>query len=347
MKTNVETISTLEKVRFSQEPAKKWKAILNKKISQENLFWYLIYIGCTVLSTSLYFKITFQSEIASFQQLTDFTAQKPFQYRVLLPLIVHLIDLIIPIKVAWAYAIVIAIFTFALLLIFRKFLSFFIPTRLSNFYTLAIFYPIFWNYYILTRDIFPSDIPAILFFTLGLVFLYQKKWKLFYLVFILGCINRETTCFLILAYLLIYWDKSKPRNLFINISGLAIIWVVIKLILSIAFAANGGDNLLTFQLWNNIKYLSTMPGLLLKVDIYTISRFWVFGFIWVLIPFNWKSQPGFIKRLLFMAVPFILAMSVPGILWEFRVYSELIPVITAAAVISLYHTTSHIESKAL
>jgi hypothetical protein len=44
------------------------------------------------------------------------------------------------------------------------------------------------------------DMPSLFLFMLGLLLLYEKKWWLYYPVFILATLNRETSCFLTLIY---------------------------------------------------------------------------------------------------------------------------------------------------
>ena len=40
------------------------------------------------------------------------------------------------------------------------------------------------------------DFPQLLLFTLGLGFLYQRKWAWFYAVYVLACLNKETSVLL-------------------------------------------------------------------------------------------------------------------------------------------------------
>ena len=62
----------------------------------------------------------------------------------------------------------------------------------------------------------------------------------------------------------------------------------------------------------------------------------LFGGIWIVIPIYWSKQPDFFKRLFFTVVPFVAGMSIVGLLYEARIYSELVPVISALSVYCLH-----------
>ena len=115
-------------------------------------------------------------------------AQKPWQYRILVPSIVNgLTALNLPVHFSrWGWARMIELVSMVLATYaFRHYLDLFLKDRrvtsiLAFFIFLILpfqfFYPrpYYANYWF--------DTPAILFFTLGLTFLYQRKWALYYVL---------------------------------------------------------------------------------------------------------------------------------------------------------------------
>ena len=61
--------------------------------------------------------------------------------------------------------------------------------------------PVNYNFYYIW------DIPAAVFFTLGLYLIYRNKTLLFLAVYALASLNRETFAFLTVVYLLANWHR--------------------------------------------------------------------------------------------------------------------------------------------
>jgi len=60
-----------------------------------------------------------------------------------------------------------------------------------------------------------------------------------------------------------------------------------------------------------------------------------FGGLWLLVPLLWKALPSDLQRLLLVTLPFMLGMSIVGLLYEVRIYSELVPLVCSACSVSL------------
>lgn len=159
------------------------------------------------------------------------------------------------------------------------------------------------------------------------LFAVRKKWLLFYPVFILGTLNRETTCFLGVIYLVTAFGREKPGKIVLHVLVLAAIWLTIKGCLSRIFAQNPGS-LFLFLLVDNFQYLSR-PGNVLSV----LSSF---GFLWILVLLCFRRIfDRFIRRSQVVALPFFVGMLLVGALVEIRVFGELIPLVLAAVLLIL------------
>ncbi len=296
------------------------------------MLWGL-YAACALLFTGLYVKTTGVYAATNLTLLTHFHAWVPFQYRLLLPVIVNGLARVLPVKLAYLYDLLTLGFTFGLFLVFARFLRFFLPPGFSKLATLGLMYPMLWNYGILGRYYYPPDVPSVFFFVAGLVCLLERRWAWYYPVFVLATLNRETSIFLTLAYLFTSLGRESLRRMAPHLLIQLVIWGAIKIVLKHVFAHNPGE-LMENHLAGNLALFSGHQSLSqtrhgLKVVI-------ICGMVWLLIPFAWRQQPLFLKRLLWVTVPFLLGMSVVGVLNESRLYNELIPILTAPALFSLY-----------
>ncbi len=82
------------------------------------------------------------------------------------------------------------------------------------FWPLFILLPVSWNYFVLNSIYHAYDIPSLMFYLLGICLFLKERYFLFYLIFILGTFNRESTCFITISLLLILstFNGSSIRN---------------------------------------------------------------------------------------------------------------------------------------
>ena len=125
----------------------------------------------------------------------------PFQYRALVPWIVgwaarHVLPLPgIGTPQGLAFVIEIAS-TFALLVAFRYYLGFFFRgAALGTLLAFSLVLVLPFNYLLPLHYPFrlAYDIPSVLVFTLGLILIYRRSWLWYYILFVVGTFNRETT----------------------------------------------------------------------------------------------------------------------------------------------------------
>ena len=308
----------------------------------------LFYIVCFV--ASLYFgylrlKLNLQYEHAGLIDLINNRASTPFQYRVLIPWLISCINEALlltghtypPFQIAY-YIEVFA--TFFLILMFRRFLLFLINNeRLSMLLTFCLFYVLTFNYLLprSNRFWYPSDIPSILFFTLGLLFLYRGQWLHYYIVFIAGCLNRETICFLTLVFLFVSIGKTPLRFIVYHCVIQFSIWVIIKIFLNRLYMSNPGAGLFESHIVHNIRHILNPSNYAALLS--------AFGFLWIPgILYYKRISSYFLRRSLLVAIPFFLCMFYVGNIYELRIYGELVPLIAAAFALILKDTVEMKDS---
>ena len=190
---------------------------------------------------------------------------------------------------------------------------------------------------------YPFDIPALCFFTAGLLFLKQRRMSAFYLIFVFGTLNRETTILLtgILVIIVLRrvitlhkWDSFPPvaRQTGLSVpwqTGMVIfhiiiqilIWLVIKIFLWYIFQGDLASIRFhdTPLICYNLRHLTNLTTLV-----------WVgssFCFLWLPVVSNISKikDPIIYNGIIVFIIYFIVLLFV-GIVYELRIYGEFIPV---------------------
>lgn len=287
----------------------------------------LLYVFGAAGFTFLYWQPPFNSPGISLADLTAFRGATPYQYRVLMPLLASILSLLMPFSIPFLYAALTFAFTFGLLYVWRLYLQNYLPLK-ADFYALALLYPLIWNYVVVSGIRYPWDIPAILFFVWGLVAIQRAQWRLYYFVFFLACLNRETSCFLILAFVLLNAKRHSVAWITGNTLGQLTLWLAIKILLTHFFQQNAGEKVFENHVVSNLHFV-------VKILREPRDSFdWIFlTFGWMLLPivFGWRVLPVDLKRLLGIAPPFVIGMLFAGDFGQARIHNELVPVLLAPA----------------
>jgi hypothetical protein len=167
------------------------------------------------------------------------------------------------------------------------------------------------------------DFTLLFLFTLGLWLMATQHWSAYLLVFVLGALNKETTIFLTLVFLIYYWPRM-PRARWVSLASIQVAtWVLIQAILHYHFRNNPGGALewhFDDQVATYANLASTRPGLLMA---------WIasLALICVLVLHNWRKKPSF-PRTALTILPFFLFLFV---FWayplEIRDLYEALPIL--------------------
>jgi hypothetical protein len=284
-------------------------------------------------------------------------ASKPFVYRVLLPATVRVLSAPVPQtlrntisnkiedsislnkffkKLKWGKELAVE-YSFAMLIMFLSLWGFSIAVR----YLFILFYntsswfadsisvlallglPTMFQY-----TSFIYDFPLLLLYTLGLIFLYKQDWIKFLIIFLVGCINKETTILLTLVFF-IYYKSGLEKELFnkLLIAQFAI-FILVKSLLYFVFTNNPGTFIEFHLIDHNLR-------LLIGYDLTLAAA--VLGLI-LLIFYKWNEKPNFLKTSLWMFIPLVVLTLFLGYLDELRDYYEVYP----AVIIFIAHSIARI-----
>jgi hypothetical protein len=314
---------------------------LINRFKQIPLIVHAVYFLLAATVSFIYFQkvispFDFSSPL-SIYGVASFDTFKPYQFRLLVPLIFKLLSPVsfIPVKALFlAYCCVIIY----LLLIIYYFVicEYFKNTSLNFFLAPIILYPIIWNFVLLNETFLFYDFTAILLFTLGLYFVIKDNFKGLLIIFIIALFNKESAVYLIFCYLLFNYRFIFKSKIIINTIILGVIFIVYKVLLSYIFRNNPGGNF-EIGLYGNIEIIKNLPvnRIYAKNVILNFGLIYVFAIL-LFISGRWKSFNH--RNLLYInlvIIPYLLIGIYTIYFSEVRVYTEIVPLVSTLFLIYL------------
>ena len=314
---------------------------LKTRLTRESVFFLL----AGLLSLYIVMLVDDMNAVCKLCRIKDLhqgTAHKPFQYRMLVPLLLQLLSGWTGIR---AVSLLFALntgFLYIYILLYRYFLSFFFENRrITGYLALCIFYILIFHN-LLVRELplrYPWDMSSMLFFLLGIIAVYRRHWVLYYAVFIIGTFNKETTCFLPILYFYAYWGRDTWRNLLLHPAVSLLLWLGIKYALYQLYLDSG-----TESIWFHEKLRANLIYQSHPLCLFRIAS--LFGFLWLPLLIYFKRIPDvFIRRSLFVVVIYVIGMLYVGNIYELRIFNEMIPLILTAFLLIVRETTSRQQPK--
>lgn len=294
--------------------------------------------------TQLRFELTGENHHARLPDLVQGTADTPFQYRILVPWLVGRalrVEAVArlagsPLNLFKAGEL---LATFTLLLVFRRYLRDYVAHALArDLLALGLLWVLV-AHFVVPREIpfwYPSDIPAIVFFTLGLLWIREKRWVAFYPLFAVATLNRETTIFLTLAWLAVGLGRERPAVLAAHTVAQLVVWTGIKAWLHTAYGGNPGAGLLEIA-----EQVGGRPHVLVNLEFLARPAHWpslasAFGFAWIPCALGFRAvRDRFAERTLLVALAYVAVAMFVGNVYELRVYGELVPIVLVGAILAL------------
>lgn len=307
-----------------------------KDILSEALFLLTAFIASFLFSQ---LRITHCERFASpemFQEMASGIGHKPWQYRILIPEIASFLNHVkLPARdslYGWA-KILEMVFMVLAVVAFRRYLYLLLKNKeVSTILSFSLFLilpfhiffprPYYANYWF--------DTPALFFFTLGLVLLYEKRMVPYYILFVIATLNRETTCFLTLVFLVTSLGHEKLVKIIGHCAAQFVIWMTIKTVLAKIYINNPGAD--GFEWYDGSGLTHYADNLLFFSNPKNYPALFSFmGFIWIPILFYYKRiTDEFVQRSLWVCVPYFAGMFLVANIYELRIYTELAPLFLSA-----------------
>jgi hypothetical protein len=320
-----------------------------------------------LLAAAVHFSLVYTLNTSPFLNLSSFEAgqeRAPFQYRALTAWIMALADRFIhlphsiqahlPPRLNQVHSFVllgIVFFSIVVAVYATRYSMEHLTrdTQTSRWWALLVIFMSYFHYVMdfghpcCTPFQLPYDLPSMAFFAAGIFLIITDRMPLFYLCFILATLNRESTVFLVVIYILyksamgVSPQLDRLRRVLPHVVALAAIWIAIRIFLHHMYPAAqmGGNHVGSFEIHvvDNIGYLLR--------PYYWASYLSMFGFSWLYIYANWGkiSHPG-IRRALLIGPLMLLAMYIVGVLSEIRIFGEIISLFAIALMLLLKKSVS-------
>lgn len=273
----------------------------------------------------------------SISAVASFDTIKPFQFRLLIPLIFKLFSPFSFVTSKIFFTVYSCIVLYLLLIIYYLLISEYFKNAILNFFLApAILYPIVWNYILLNQTFQYYDFTAILLFTLGMYFIIKNNFKWTLIIFIIAILNKESAVYLIFSYLLFNYRQVFTKKIIFNTAILAVIFIAYKAALSYIFRYNQGDDIESC-LRRNIQILKeiTFDFTTIKIILLNFGLLYIFA---ALLFITGKFKHFENKNLIYInltIIPYFVIGIFVVYFTEIRVYAELIPLFTTLTLVYL------------
>lgn len=162
------------------------------------------------------------------------------------------------------------------------------------------------------------DFPTLLFFSLGLLLLYEHRWNWYYPILAMGLVNKETMALLLLVYIALYWGQDTLKTMLRHVFAQCAVILLVTTIIGRGFSNNPGSSI-EFHLYANIHTM------LLGYSFMTLIT--LGGIVW-LVSYDFREKPKTLRRSALVLIPsFLLVLFFFGVLVELRDIYELVPLI--------------------
>ncbi len=281
---------------------------------------------------------------ASFPDMIDGTAYKPFVTRALVPVIVRVVAAATPeivhetvrarietrrlpnalgwdTELSYEYLVAIAVmwlfllgFVYALRHLVGVFYDY--PPAVTDLAPLAavIALPFFFAYYN-----YLNDPPTLFFFAAGTALVHARRLRYFYPIFFLATLNKETSILLVVLYAVWSFRDTPRTKLAAHVVSLFLIWGVTRALLVMIYRDNPGPPVEFHLLDHNLRLPMLHPV--------SLVRFLAAGLALALVLRTaWGRAPRFLKTgFLVTTVPLVTAALFVGYIDELRDYYETLP----------------------
>ena len=162
------------------------------------------------------------------------------------------------------------------------------------------------------------DLPQLFLFTLGLLFMARKQWHFYLPLLTIATLNKETSIFLVVIFALYFFRTLSPRAYFVLLAAQSTIYVLVHGLIVYVYRNNPGqpiDWTLGYQIDQYTHYPITFLVTLL-----------FFGAILLLVLKGWQEKPIFLRRSFSVFFIVLLLFFVAGREMEFRVFIDILPI---------------------
>lgn len=170
------------------------------------------------------------------------------------------------------------------------------------------------------------DLPQLFLSTLAFYLIASNKKILYFFVFALAVLNKETSIVLIIPSLLLFWNQKNPKaiNVVLGYVIQLTIFLLIRMPLYIYYKNNPGVNL-DFHFVDHLRAFVGYP--------ITSIIFWLIAILTVsLVLYKWKKKPAILNLGLCSGFVLLVLFFIGGFPFELRVFYEVYGVIVISVI---------------
>jgi hypothetical protein len=282
--------------------------------------WLIAYV--CVSHTVLWEFARFGSGLESYQKgalsaLLSGIAYRPFVYRALVPALVRIGTLLVPQRL-----LVFMLISFLMFVgtgyCFRALVRIYyganyIAGNLMGVAAVGLI-PSMFSYFNYAYD------PATIFLSsLSLLLLTKRQSRLFFFVFILSCLNKETSILLIPIFVMFYWREWSKSRILAYAGTLSAVFAVIRMTILWRYSGNPGAAV-EHHFWDH-------QAVIWRAAFFPRSMI-VMGSLLLLVSRKWRDKPSQLRLGLFLTLVPLVGLCIPfGFVDELRDYYEAYPYI--------------------
>ncbi len=172
------------------------------------------------------------------------------------------------------------------------------------------------------------DLPSLFLCTLALYAVAANRRTLYFIIYFLALLNKETAVVLTIPSLLLFWDARRPAfsRVLKGVLLQILLFLVVRIPLAVLYRNNPGM-LMEFHLMDHLKGIIRHP-------LYGIAVLVLFACLLVLLLHQWRQKPALVNLGVISGLVLFVMFLIGGMPMEFRIFYEVI----AAVMLSIMYT---------
>jgi hypothetical protein len=244
---------------------------------------------------------------------------RPFVYRVLIPFLSRALEKITGIHAVYCMVFLVVLSSiglfYSLKYLYKSFLENEEYARLFSFVGCEL------TLLLILIGVKPYDIATTMFFALSFGLLARGKFNLYYLIFVIASINRETTFLLSLFFIVYFFGKIPFGQYLFGVIYQGLAYLIVKIIIMSIYANVPGTPLQ----WRPFEVIT---GYVDKPVWFAVFFLIFFLILLAFSVYQWNDKPMFLRVAFCTIFPVQLILHILlGYSYEIRVFAEIFPII--------------------
>lgn len=172
------------------------------------------------------------------------------------------------------------------------------------------------------------DLPSLFLCTLLFYAIAANRRTLYFIVFTLALVNKETAAVLIIPSILLFWRPDHPKigQVIKGVLIQVLIFLVVRVPIAILFRKNAGA-------FMEMHFTDHWKGLI-QNPMYGVALLVLFACLFILLLYRWRQKPAVINLGLVSGMVLFVLFLIGGMPMEFRIFYEVM----AAVILSVIHS---------